>query len=40
MRHQNYMDQFHPSKAYRLSENNFGISDRLYSVPLYAAFCL
>ena len=36
----NYMDQFHPSKAYRLSENNFGISDRLYSVPLYAAFCL
>lgn len=36
----NYMQKYEPSRAYRLSELNFGVSGNLFSVPLYAAFCL
>lgn len=36
----NYRQKYEPVRAYRLSELNFGCSDGLYSVPLYAAFCL
>lgn len=36
----NYASRYHPRRMYRLSERNFGVSDSLYSVPLYAAGCL
>lgn len=36
----NYSAKFQPYKMIRLSENNFGRSEELYSIPLYAAFCL
>ncbi len=29
-----------PRSAIRLSSKNFGLEDRLYSIPLYAAFCI
>ena len=36
----NYCNQYKPSYAIRLSEMNFGYENGLYSVPLYAAFCI
>lgn len=36
----NYMEKFHPAYGIRFSELNFGWSDHLYSIPLYAAFCV
>lgn len=36
----NYRMKYNPSYAIRLSEMNFGYVDGLYSVPLYAAFCI
>lgn len=36
----NYRDKYKPSYAIRLSEMNFGYADGLYSVPLYAVFCI
>lgn len=36
----NYREKYKPSYAIRLSEMNFGYVDGLYSVPLYAAFCI
>lgn len=35
-----YMDKNHPNYSIRLSANNFGFSDNIKSVPLYAAFCI
>ena len=35
----NYIDQFHPPFAIRFSALNFGKTDCLVSLPLYAAFC-
>ena len=29
-----------PGSAIRLSSKNFGFEDGLYSIPLYAAFCI
>ena len=36
----NYREKYHPPFAIRLSEINFGYADGLFSVPLYAAFCI
>jgi len=36
----NYRKKYCPDHAVRISEMNFGSSDGLISVPLYAAFCL
>ena len=36
----NYREKYCPDHAVRISEMNFGSSDGLISVPLYAAFCL
>lgn len=31
---------YQPEKIIRLSEKNFGLSDDIYALPLYAAFCI
>ena len=36
----NFRDRFHPSKSIRFSELNFGQTDDLLSIPLYAVFCV
>ena len=36
----NFNDKFKPKLMIRISENNFGKIDNLFSVPLYAAFCI
>ena len=36
----NYMERYKPAYAVRISENNFGMSNDVKSVPLYAAFCI
>lgn len=36
----NYREKYHPAYSIRFSELNFGWWDNLYSVPLYAAFCV
>ena len=36
----NYQQQFHPAYAIRFSAFNFGKTEDIRSVPLYAAFCL
>lgn len=36
----NYRKKYQPSMAIRISENNFGFADGLFSVPLYAVFCI
>ena len=36
----NYIKTYNPMRAIRLSELNFGKTDNLISLPLYAAFCL
>ena len=36
----NYINKHHPSEAFRISERNFGESEEICSIPLYAAFCL
>ncbi|MDD6573101.1 MAG: ATP-binding protein [Thermoflexaceae bacterium] len=38
LKHFNKMYQ--PEKVMRFSEKNFGINDNVYTVPLYAAFCV
>ena len=35
-----YTENYHPKRAIRLSELNYGHSDHLVSIPLYAAFCI
>ena len=35
-----YQNMFHPEKVLRLSERNFGTDGNVYSIPLYAAFCI
>ena len=35
-----YMQQYHPNSAIRISALNFGKTGPLFSVPLYAVFCL
>lgn len=35
-----YREKYKPEKAIRISENNFGETEGICSVPLYAAFCL
>jgi len=35
-----YMDRFHPAYATRVSGRNFGMVNKIRSVPLYAVFCL
>lgn len=35
-----YIENNHPSLAIRISANNFGISNQIKSVPLYAVFCI
>lgn len=36
----NYIEEYHPKRAIRLSELNFGQADNLISIPLYAIFCI
>ena len=36
----NYMQEYKPSYAIRLSLKNFGFENNIKSVPLYAAFCI
>ena len=31
---------YQPDKIIRMSEKNFGTDGKIYSVPLYAAFCV
>ena len=35
-----YMDNYHPDYAIRVSSKNFGIENKIVSVPLYAVFCI
>ncbi|MDR0849263.1 MAG: ATP-binding protein [Propionibacteriaceae bacterium] len=35
-----YMDEYRPEYAIRLSTKNFGLDNRIKSVPLYAAYCI
>jgi len=35
-----FCDKHHPAYAIRISAKNFGLTDGIRSVPLYAAFCL
>ena len=35
-----YMQKFKPQLAYKISTKNFGKEGNLYSIPLYAAFCI
>lgn len=35
-----FSQKYQPTKAIRFSEKNFGISDTVISLPLYAAFCV
>jgi len=35
-----FIDKYEPEKALRISTKNFGISDRIESVPLYSVFCI
>ena len=36
----NYIEKYSPPEAFRLSEKNFGWSETITSLPLYASFCL
>lgn len=36
----NYIEKYHPEKVIRFSEKNFGETEGIESVPLYAAWCL
>lgn len=36
----NYIEKYHPKYAIRISENNFGMTNGIKSVPLYAVFCI
>lgn len=36
----NYMKEFNPKYAIRISSKNFGFKNNIKSVPLYAAFCI
>ena len=36
----NFQNKFGAAKTIRISENNFGQTDELISIPLYAVFCL
>ena len=36
----NYIETYHPDRAFRLSELNFGRVESLISIPLYAVFCM
>lgn len=35
-----FSKMYQPKKIIRLSEKNFGLSENIYAVPLYAAFCI
>jgi predicted AAA+ superfamily ATPase len=35
-----YRNQYKPGVSIRLSEKNFGFENDIFSVPLYAAFCI
>ncbi len=35
-----FMEEYNPSKAYRISARNFRSSGRITSIPLYAFLCL
>ena len=35
-----YIKHYSPERAYRISTKNFGKDNRLFSVPLYACFCI
>ena len=35
-----YQSMYAPEKVIRFSERNFGVDGNLYSIPLYAAFCI
>lgn len=36
----NYMKEFNPKYAIRISSKNFGFKNNIKSVPLYAVFCI
>lgn len=36
----NYMEKYHPAYAIRISTRNFGMTENIKAVPLYAAFCI
>ena len=35
-----YINKFKPNISYRISQNNFGQSENIKSIPLYAVFCI
>jgi len=35
-----YIDKFNPTYAIRISTKNFGLVNKIKSVPLYATFCI
>ena len=36
----NYIKEFNPKYAIRISSKNFGFKNNIKSVPLYAVFCI
>ena len=36
----NYIMKYKPAYAIRISARNFGFSNQIYAIPLYAVFCL
>jgi hypothetical protein len=37
---QNYMNNYQPKYAIRISSRNFGFENKIKSVPIYAVFCI
>ncbi len=35
-----FRERYHPDSSIRISSKNFGMEDGLYSIPLYATFCI
>ena len=35
-----YQKMYEPEKVFRFSERNFGTDSNVYSIPLYAVFCI
>ena len=36
----NYINEYNPKYAIRISSKNFGFKNNIKSVPLYAVFCI
>jgi uncharacterized protein len=36
----NYINEYNPEYAIRISQKNFGFKNNIKSIPLYAVFCI